>query len=283
MFHPERTNRFGFQSALGGLALAAGLFGVTLLGAGCSETEKSPLDKMMEPFFPASPGEVARDVWNVYDADKRRKAIDLLSAAEFGGEEAYVKAYRLLLDDPDATVRASCAKALGNHGNVDDALLLVRRLSDEAAPVRWEAAKGLQKIHNREAIAPLMDVTIKDDDADVRMAAAYALGQYAEIPVFQTLMAALDDREFGVRFTAAESLSTLTGQDLGPDGTPWLEWSKKNQGRLFADQRKYTWQPFVKPRGFWAKAKFWKSAPVVMPQEARGSNAAATQPASAAP
>jgi hypothetical protein len=246
--------------------------------AGCSNDNKSPLDKVMEPFIPPSPGQVARDAFNVYDADKRRRAIDSLSAADFGGEESYVRLYRLLIDDPDATVRASAAKALGNHGNVEDALLLIRRLGDDSASVRWECAKGLQKIHNPAATAPLQDATTKDEDADVRMAAAYALGQYPEIPVFSTLVAALDDREFGVRYSAAESLATLTGQDFGTDGTPWLAWSKDNQGRLFAGQKKYTWQPFVKPRGFWAKAKFWKKAPVVPPREARGDGTASSQP-----
>ena len=270
MLHPDRQNHRFLNATRTRSLAAACLVGASLMGGmGCSNNDKSPLDKVMEPFFPATPGEVARDVWNVYDADKRRRAIDLLSAAKFGGEEAYVKAYRLLIDDQDATVRASCAKALGNHGTVDDALLLIRRMTDESAPVRWECAKGLQKIRNPAAIGPLMEVTIKDEDPDVRMAAAFALGQYAEIPVFQTLLAALDDREFGVRYTAAESLSTLTGEDFGADGGPWLEWSKKNQGRMFAGQKKYTWLPFVKPRGFWAKTKFWKDAPVAVPQEAR--------------
>jgi hypothetical protein len=251
------------------------------VAGGCSG-DKGPLDKVMEPFFPPSPGQVAREAFNVYDADKRRRAIDSLSAAEFGGEEAYLRLYRLLIDDPDATVRASAAKALGNHGTVEDALLLIRRLNEDSASVRWECAKGLQKIRNPAAASPLQDATTKDEDPDVRMAAAYALGQYPEIPVFSTLVAALDDREFGVRFSAAESLSTLTGQDFGTDGTPWLEWSRKNQGKLFAGQRKYTWQPFVKPRGFWAKTKFWKKPEVVMPREAR-SESSATQPSPAAP
>ena len=97
------------------------------------------------------------------------------------------EAYRLLMDDPDATVRAACIKALGAHGTVDDALLIIPRLKDEAAFVRWQAAKSLQRIHHEQAVGPLLDAMKSDEDVDVRMAAADALGQYPRPAVFDAL------------------------------------------------------------------------------------------------
>ncbi|MCE9592492.1 MAG: HEAT repeat domain-containing protein [Planctomycetes bacterium] len=259
------------------LALLLALWGGFSLGCDASKTT----DKLLEPFFPPSPGQVAREAFTVYDADKRRRAVTLLSSAKFGGEDAYLRMYRLLIDDPDATVRAACAKALGEHGTHDDALLIIPRLSDETAFVRWEAAQALQKIHHEKAAEPLMTVTAKDEDNDVRLAAAYALGQYPEVPVFNVLVGALNDTDFSVVEMARESLTTITGQDLGSDASAWLAWSGQNEGKLFASAQPYVWHPYNRKPGFVEKAKFWKSREAVEPQPARGVETAT--PATPAP
>ncbi len=243
------------SSALMPLLLA--LSGILPLHA--CDKRNDPFAGLKEEWFPPSPGEVARDAFNVYDPDKRRNSVAMLSASKFGGEEPYVRTYRLLADDPDATVRAASVHALGLHGSVQDVTLLVRRLSDEASFVRWEAASALQKIHSaEEAVAPLLKALREDTDPDVRQAVCYALGQYPEIRVFTALLAALDDPQYSVAMAAGVSLSTLTGQDLGVAGPDWLAWSQQNEGKLFDQQRTYTWQPFNKPRSILDKAQFWK-------------------------
>lgn len=246
--------------------------GALSLLSGCNNTGRD-LKQAFEPWFPPTPGEVARDAFNVYDADRRQRSVSMLSAAKFGGEESYVRMYRLLINDPDATVRAACVKALGEHGTVDDAKLLIVRLGDDASFVRWEAAKSLQKIHNPEAVAPLINTLTKDEDADARMAAAYALGQYGEFRVFTALVGALDDQEFGVVRLATQSLETLTGQNFGGDGACWLAWSNANEGKLFDRQQTYVWMPYEKPRGVMDKAQFWKQHEKATPQPARGADA----------
>lgn len=205
-----------------------------------------------------------------FDPDVRRQGVTWLAASKFGGEDVYVRSYRMLIDDPDATVRAASAKALGAHGKVEDALLLVRRLKDPMPYVRWESAQGLQRIHNEAAIAPLMDIVAKDEDADARMAAAYALGQYAEVAVFDVLVGALDDQEYGVVHASNVSLKTLTGYDFGNDGALWILWKKEHPGALFAHREQYVWRPFVEPRAWYDKAQFWKTPPKVEPQQPVG-------------
>ena len=203
---------------------------------------------------------------NVYDADLRRRSVALLSSSHFGHEEPYVRMYRLLIDDQDPTVRATCAHALGLHGTTQDAPTLIALLKDGTGFVRWEAAKALQKIHPTDAVRPLMQAMADDEDADVRLAAASALGQYPTQPVFNALVGALSDHNFGVVQTAAVSLSLLTGRDLGTDGGPWLDFAAEYPAGLFTAQRPYTYMPYQKPPGKLKKIKFWDRPEVVRPQ-----------------
>ena len=236
--------------------------------AGCQSSGDGGtiLSDLVEPWTPPTPSEAARDAFNVYDADKRRRSVSLLAAAPFGGEEPYVRTYRLLMDDPDATVRAACIKALGMHGSVDDALLVIPGLRDEVSFVRWEAAQALQRIHHPGAVGPLMEVMKNDEDADVRMAAADALGQYARPAVFDALVGMLTDANYGVARSAASSLRTLTGQSFGEDPGEWLSWSRDRRAELFVGQRQYVYQPYDKPPGLLKSMRFWAEDESPQPQ-----------------
>ncbi|MCC6581584.1 MAG: HEAT repeat domain-containing protein [Phycisphaeraceae bacterium] len=252
------------------------LLGVALFVPGCKSTSNA-----IKEFMPPSPSEEARNMFNVYDPDIRRRAVSNLSAAPFGGEDPYLRSYRLLIDDPDPTVRAASVKALGLHGKVTDASLISVRLRDVSSVVRWEAAKALQKIHNPDAVKALIIALLDDDDADVRMASATALGQYAQNEVVSALVSALSDQEHGVVHAAMVSLQTLTGQDIGSNGMNWLTWIDQNSANLFAGRRTYTWMPYEKPRGFWDKVKFWKKRTTVTPRIPTGMDDPATSPAAA--
>lgn len=240
---------------------------IAFVSTGCQNLKEMPGFKEITP---PTPAEEARNLFNVYDPDIRRRALNNLSAAPFGGEEPYVRGYRLLIDDPDPTVRAAAVKALGLHGSVDDVALIIVRMKDISALVRWEAAKALQKIHNPLAIRSLVTAVTRDDDPDVRMAAADAMGQYADPQVFNALVAALDDTQHGVVYAAAKSLKTLTGEDLGASGAKWLEWREQNPATVFAKQKDYYWEPYRQPRGFLDRAQFWKKPKEVTPQRPEG-------------
>lgn len=251
------------------------LVACTVLLTGCSKGGQEGgtwLSSLIADISPPTPTEAALDAFDVYDADKRRNAIALLSAAPFGGEQPYLRVYRMLLGrepdggtiapDPDPTVRAAAVRALGMHGDVDDATLLVAMLEDEASFVRWAAAQSLQRIHNPIAAEPLCQAMLRDEDVDVRMAAACAVGQYAQPRVFNSLVGALDDRNYAVVSNAQLSLVTLTGYGGGDHtAADWLEWAVQHRDNLFADQQEYTYQPYVKPPGMMSKLAFWKKTP----------------------
>lgn len=238
--------------------LAALALAVTA-GVGCGSVK--PVREAMPGLFAPTPREAVLGAFNLYDPDKRCSSVNLLAAAPFGGEPKYVRVYRLLMDDPDPTVRAACTNALGLHGSVADVEQLVWRLDDPAAFVRWEAAKALQKIHDPSAVKPLLIVLADDSDGDVRMSAATALGQYGEGRVFDALVGALEDQHYSVVLAARRSLETLTGYDFGTDGAMWLTWSKQVGGNLFEHQEVFTWRPYEKPAGMMDKVKFWKKDP----------------------
>lgn len=259
------------------LARSLGLFVGIISLAGCGSTD-NPMDSLTKGLLPPTPGEAARDAFNVYDPDKRRQAVNLLSAAKFGGEEAYVKMYRILIDDPDATVRAACIKALGMHGTVEDVPLIVNHAGDAAAFVRWEVAQSLGKIHNPAAIAPLVKLMTRDEDGDVRMSAAAALGQYAEPAVFNALVSALDDTDYGVVVAAQQSLKTITGYDFGIDPAMWLIYQDKNSGKVFVHQQPYRWTPYQKPVRWYQRAMFWSDRTPPEPRPATGMTEGAVAP-----
>lgn len=244
------------------------LTGLSVVLAGCvgPNNDGQIFADLVDSVMPPSPSEVARGAFNVYDADVRRRSVALLSSSSFGHEEPYLRMYRLLIDDQDPTVRAACAHALGLHGTTDDAPVLITLLKDNTGFVRWEAAKALQKIHHTDAVRPLMDVLADDLDADVRIAAAQALGQYPTRPVFNALVGALTDRDFGVVQSASISLAQLTGQDLGTDGSPWLDFASAHVADLFQHQRQYTYTPYQDPPGKLDKIKFWEETETVSPK-----------------
>lgn len=251
-------------------AIAAALIGPV---GGCANGTLDPAGAIANVFpQPPTPSEAVSMMFNRDDADERREGINWLSAAPFGGEEAYVESYRLFYNDPDASVRAACAQALGLHGSVDDANLLILMLADDNAQVRWNAAKGLRRIHNPAAVEPLVariDDTA-EPDSDVRQAAADALGQYADVGVYNALARALEDRNYAVIAAAHQSLITLTGHDAGHDPRDWADWAEQQGTDLFAGQQVYTYAPYQKPRGWTDTVRFWREHETVEPQKPTG-------------
>ena len=81
------------------------------------------------------------------------------------------------LRDADVNVRASSAWALGSIENRRAVPALIAALKDDDAVVRRGSAEALGKIEDPAAIPALTTVLRQDRDADVRSAAAWALGE----------------------------------------------------------------------------------------------------------
>lgn len=248
MGHPP-TRRPGRPAPLaaGAVLAAAALPWAGCAGGGGADT--SIVADLVDAAAAPTPGEAARDAFDTYDADARRRAVSRLAGAPFGGEAPYLKLYRLLLDDPDPTVRAAAIRALAQHGQPRDAPAIAATLEDENDFLQWEAAKALQRLHHPEVVGALIRVVVEADDVDVRMAAARALGQYPQPRVFDVLVGALDDVDYGVVQAAADSLRTLTGRDFGRDGRAWLAWGRAHRQSLFDQGGVFTYRPYAQPPG----------------------------------
>ena len=243
---------------------ALSLLAVACLG-GCASDGGFNYDMVYEGLFgdepPPSPTQAVAMMFDREDADARRKGITWLAASPFGGEEEYLKSYRLFITDPDANVRASTAKALGAHGTVGDAMLLVLLLSDEDSLVRWQAADALRKVHNPQAIPALVQRLDPDveEDADTRTAAAQALGQYPDRVVFTRMVFGLTDRSYSVVNAARLSLIQLTGHDAGLDPRDWSDWSARSTD-LFQGQTAYTYETYQPTRDWFdTYVTFWNN------------------------
>ncbi|MFA7236172.1 MAG: HEAT repeat domain-containing protein [Phycisphaeraceae bacterium] len=247
------------RQTLACLLLAGGTLtgGIGMTGCSGNQSPGETISGWFGDMSPPTPSEAARDAFNLYDADKRRRAVTLLSNASWGGEAPYLKTYRLLVDDPDPTVRGAAVAALGRHGTVNDVPTLTRLLvKDDSKVVRWEAGKALQRLHSDEAILPLTQAMGNDNEVDVRIACANALGQYADRRSFDALVAALNDESYAVTVEAAGALHTLTGRDFGQDGGKWWYWAKDTQN-LFADQQTYYYPQYDGPTSTWNRLAFW--------------------------
>lgn len=231
------------------------------VGGGC-ETISQDIEFLSRSLIPPSPREAAEMMVDQHNPDRRREGTLLITNAPFGGAEQYVELYRLMVEsDPDPTVRAAAIRGLARHGTIEDAPLIADQLTHENVYVRWEAAKGLQRIHNPQVVGALLNVLRNDqEDSRVRVEAADALGQYPEDRVFQALLGALNTRELALNLRAAESLETLTGQSLGLDPLDWVAWyNVQPREERFARQQDYLFPTYSRDETLFEKLAFWYS------------------------
>ncbi|MGE5657066.1 MAG: NACHT domain-containing protein [Actinomycetota bacterium] len=118
------------------------------------------------------------------------------------------------LQDRDATVRARCAKAIGQLGDTSEWVVqaLLGRFQDWDPGVRASAAAALGqlKVTPQVAGAPLLSL-LGDREAQVRASAALALGQISQSSptIMPPLLSLLGDREAQVRASAAAALGEI--------------------------------------------------------------------------
>ncbi|MEE9403927.1 MAG: HEAT repeat domain-containing protein [Algisphaera sp.] len=181
--------------------------------------------------------------------DLRSAALEALAASPVGGESLSRKLYQDVLLDPqtDATVSATCALALERHSQQGDgqgdAKTVATLLTHDTAYTRWVAAVVLQRIHDPSVTGELIR-TLDDEDADVRTAIAMALGQYPRRDVYDALVQALEDADYGVARAAQHSLTLIADHDGDDDPSAWLSHAKNRGAKLFETPRPYTYDRY---------------------------------------
>ena len=172
------------------------------------------------------PARAVRLMENDRSADARRRGINNLLRWDFAQGGPYVRRYRQIArNDPDPYVRSIAIRALNRSRDPDSRPLFVESLSDASELVRLEAAKALVNLPDPAAAEPLMRlVTRPEEDRDVRIAAAEALGYYRRLEVARALTPRLSEHDFGVAWQARRSLQRMTGQDFFYNEAAWLEY-----------------------------------------------------------
>jgi len=268
--HDDHTS-LGTGSRLRSLtALAAALICliVPILGCASAINENAGDTSGNTSIFqliPLPPSPVVSVQWanDPIDPDKRFRGTLALANSSFGGERVYVELYERHLTDQYAPVRIAALRGLTLHGSGRHVQQVTPLLQDPDRSVRREAAIALQRLHHPDAVGPLIARTRPDTEPekDVRAEAAEALGQYAERRVVESLIAALADPRLSVGDRAAASLTTLTGQNIGPNRAEWAEWANEHADDLFAERQNFTFRVFNRDRRWFEHIPFWPPPP----------------------
>jgi HEAT repeat protein len=115
---------------------------------------------------------------------------------------------RVLLGDPEPTVRATATELIGLLADGSEAKRLVGLLADPAEAVRERAALALGRLGAAEAFDAL-ERALGDEAAPVRAAAAEALGLIGNPRAFDSLLAIADGDVFEPAGAAANALARL--------------------------------------------------------------------------
>jgi hypothetical protein len=238
--------------------VAASLLLLASALAGC-DTISSDFQAFTETFNPPTPLQAATWAVDTNDAENQRRGIALLAAAPWGGAEPYKKLYRMYVEEKnsDPLVKAFAIRALGRHGDADDAKLVATQLDSTYRIVRLEAAMALQRLHD-PAVADAIwkRLVLESEDGDIRTELAIACGQYPSDAVFQALVSALDQRELAVNWASLDSLQTLTGQDNGLDSALWLAW-RTGTTTPFRQEEAFLYPTFRRNRDWLDYLLFW--------------------------
>jgi hypothetical protein len=181
------------------------------------------LNRFFQNLTGETPGKYAR-LTLAENADARRIGINGLVDEKFGRRPPYTTRYADMAElDQDYLVRATAIRALNISRDRSSTKLFIKSLTDPNVPVRLEACKALYRVPDPDAIDPLLRIlNSPEEDRDVRIAAAEALGRYKRLEVARALVSMLSNRDFALAWQSRRSLKFMFGRDLLYDESAWL-------------------------------------------------------------
>jgi HEAT repeat protein len=132
--------------------------------------------------------------------------------------------------EPDPLVRQEVIHAIAEFKTPMAQMVLEAGLADQDEMVRVACCEEIAE----RAVAGLTDpgysaVPIlakalrEDQDQNVRLAAAKALGSMKSPEAIQALTVALDDRDPAMQYVGVQSMKSVTGKDYGPSVEAWRQ------------------------------------------------------------
>lgn len=127
----------------------------------------------------------------------------------------------------DVETRRKVLQALGHMKDSRTIPCMAASLKDENSNVRMLAAWGLGQM-GEPALKPLL-AELADKNSPGRSDAAFALGKINQPQATEPLIAALKETDPELRKESAKALSRITGQDFGESPAEWQKWWEKNK------------------------------------------------------
>ena len=115
----------------------------------------------------STPQQVAVALFDVRNPANRELAVSLIADTEFGDTAPYLRAYKILIDDPDPPVRAAALLALARHGGDDGRVLVRERLRSREPFNRLSALRALAAYGQSDDV-PDVRARLQDADEAVR-------------------------------------------------------------------------------------------------------------------
>lgn len=176
-------------------------------------------------------------------SDRRREAVHQLAKTnDVTKQWSYEALDAIARTDRNESVRCAAVRAFQEFGDERPIATLMALLNPQAnaervRPVsprlRWECISALDELGDRgcvsdEAAPAVVDALIAalrpNEDRNVRIAAATALGDYCDRPALNALIAGLRTEDFGIAHACEESLVRLTGHTNGYRADKWKDW-----------------------------------------------------------
>jgi HEAT repeat protein len=132
--------------------------------------------------------------------------------------------------EPDPLVRQAVIRAIAEYKTPMAQMVLEAGLADQDEMVRVAcceeiAERAVDSDINAQhsSVASLAKTLREDQDEDVRLAAAQALGRMKSPEAIQALTVALDDRDPAMQYVGVQSMKSITGKDYGPNVQTWRQ------------------------------------------------------------
>jgi HEAT repeat protein len=159
------------------------------------------------------------------DTETRRLAIE--AVGRLGDKKVCSRLRELLKTDSDESIRAVCARALGDLKDEGSLSALEEALHD-GRNVRCQVVISLGQIAKKESI-PVLLAQLKDAAPEIRYHACNALGQIGEASCSDALRGMLEDNDAMVRRGAESALEKL---GVKTSGTAWTRNARRTFRRV---------------------------------------------------
>lgn len=125
--------------------------------------------------------------------------------------------------EQDPLVRKAIVDTLAEFRTQLAQQVLTAGLNDVEPMVRMACCRALGRQAEVSSVSALAQALHSDEDLDVRLEAAEALGQIRAPEAVVALRVALDDADPALQYAGVQSLKSITGRDLGGDVQAWRQ------------------------------------------------------------